>query len=123
MNKQVIVVGQNGSVEGKELPADGLEFLQNAVGGWVQAVDLSGAFEGITLWVNEEGKFDSSLTFNELATGIWEQSFGANTDYIMGNAVFTGGADDEGETLGLTYEQIAWLYSAFLLVKAMSEVE
>jgi hypothetical protein len=31
---------------------------------------------------------------------MWEKSFGM-TDIIMGDIVFTGGTDDEGETLSL----------------------
>ena len=36
---------------------------------------------------------------------MWENTFGL-TDLIMGDTVFTGGTDDEGETLPLSIEQI-----------------
>ena len=98
-----------------ELPQENeLEFLQGVVGGWVQAVPLSGAFEGMVLWVNEEGKFDSSLRLNTIATDFWVQSYG-NTDFIMGNALITGEADDEGETLGLTPTQASTVMSMALV--------
>jgi hypothetical protein len=77
-----------------------LEKLQDAVGGWVQAVDLR---DDLTLWCNEEGKL-IGLPNNVIGTHMWEKSFGM-TDVIMGNIVFTGGTDDEGENLGLPF---AW---------------
>jgi hypothetical protein len=73
-----------------------LQQLQDAVGGWVEAVDLSPT---LTMWCNEEGKLNG-LPFNSLATDLWEESFG-QTDFIKGNVIFTGGTDEEGETLGL----------------------
>jgi hypothetical protein len=110
-----VKVQQDGMVAAVELPQENeLEFLQGVVGGWVQAVPLSGAFEGMVLWVNEEGKFDSSLRLNTIATDFWVQSYG-NTDFIMGNALITGEADDEGETLGLTPTQASTVMSMALV--------
>lgn len=87
--------------------ADGsLEKLQNAVGGYVQAVDLS---EGVTMWCNEEGKM-MNLPHNPFGQTFWEIAFPVSefgrTDYIVGDIVITGGVDDEGDTLGLTSEEI-----------------
>jgi len=76
-----------------------LENLQREVGGWVQAVELTPT---ITMWCNEEGKM-IGLPLNYAATRIWTKVFGY-TDAIMGKVVFTGGADDEGETLPLSKE-------------------
>jgi hypothetical protein len=86
---------------------DTLGTLQGIVGGWVQAVDLQGKLAGFTLWVNEEGKF-GGFEYNEVATRLWEMSYG-DTDFILGNAVITAGVDDEGETMSLTDEQTAYL--------------
>jgi hypothetical protein len=81
--------------------ADGEELknLQREVGGWVQAIELTPT---ITMWCNEEGKL-IGLPLNYAATRIWTKVFGY-TDAIMGKVVFTGGADDEGETLPLSKE-------------------
>jgi len=76
-----------------------LKELQEAVGGWVQAVDFT---PQLTIWVNEEGKLHG-LPINPMATFLWEKYFGL-TDYICGNVIFTGGTDDEGYTLGLNEE-------------------
>jgi hypothetical protein len=55
------------------------------------------------MWVNEEGKY-SGLTQNPIATALWADMYG-NTDLIMGNVIIT--ADDgEGETVGLSDEQV-----------------
>jgi hypothetical protein len=83
-----------------DLEDDSLKKLQGAVGGWVQAVDLQ---DNLTLWCNEEGKL-IGLTPNVIGTHMFEKSFGM-TDVIMGDVVFTGGTDDEGENLALPH---AW---------------
>lgn len=97
--------------------ADGsLEKLQNAVGGYVQAVDIS---EGVTMWCNEEGKL-ISLPHNPFGQAFWEIAFPISefgrTDYIVGNIVITGGVDDEGDTLGLTSEEIETLLETVVSV-------
>lgn len=102
--KNALVIGFDESLEVVDLdsPEGSLEVLQNAVDGWVQAVDIN---ERLTMWMNEEGKLDG-LPFNGIATGLFQARFG-KIDIIMGNAVLTGGVDDEGETIGLTEEQVA----------------
>jgi len=67
-----------------------LKTLQDAVGGFIQCVDLL----GLTMWINEEGKIDN-LPFNPFATILWEAAFG-KTDLILGDIVLTGLPDDEG---------------------------
>ncbi len=87
--------------------------LSRAVGGLIEAVSLP---NGLTLWVNEEGKNDG-LAPNVLATRLFISAFGA-VDVIVGNAIITGGADDEGETLGLTDAQVAELVAELLYAGA-----
>jgi len=72
--------------------------LVQAVGGYLQAIVLS---EEITLWLHEEGKLEG-LPHNEVGQVLWDATYGAGTDYIVGNIVITGGAGEEGETLPLT---------------------
>lgn len=85
-----------------EAPQGSLRILQGAVGGWIQAVDIS---DNLTMWVNEEGKLEGLLP-NEFGTRLFSKRFGEGVDVIVGNIVLTGGTDDEGETLGLTDEQV-----------------
>jgi hypothetical protein len=84
---------------GEVVALDGisLDTLQTAVGGWVQAIDLD---EALTMWCNEEGKL-VGLPHNPFAQFAWDKVYGANTDYLVGDVVFTGGTGDEGETLPL----------------------
>ena len=87
--------------------------LSRAVGGLIEAVSLP---NGLTLWVNEEGKNDG-LAPNVLATRLFVSAFGA-VDVIVGNAIVTGGADEDGETLGLTDEQVTELVAELLYAGA-----
>lgn len=83
---------------------DLLQVLQARCGGYVQAVDLT---QTMTMWCNEEGKLNGS-EWNECATAIWHAIYGPS-DTIFGTVLFTGGADDEGETQSITDEDFARL--------------
>ena len=74
-----------------------LTVLQTECGGYVQAIDLT---DTLTMWCNEDGKFNGS-EWNECATAIWHAIHGP-TDTIFGTVVFTGTADDEGETQSIS---------------------
>jgi hypothetical protein len=90
-----------------EAPEGSLKVLQSAVDGYVQPVDLS---DDMTMWVNEEGKI-IGLIRNDKANTIFRNTFGA-VDVIMGDVIFTGGVDDEGDTMGLTDAQVNSLLQA-----------
>lgn len=102
MAKTAIQVKTSGEVTELDLTADSLSTLQTAVGGWVQAIDLA---SDLSMWCNEEGKL-VGLPHNPYAQFMWDKVFGAHTDYIVGDVVLTGGTDSEGETIGLTQEQV-----------------
>ena len=78
------------------------ETLKTAVGGWIERVSLGDT----ELWVNEEGKL-IGLEQNPIGTALWVEAYGFN-DYIAGDIIITGGADDEGNTLGLSDEQVEY---------------
>ena len=99
--KTAIRITTQGEVSTLDITADSLDTLQGAVGGWVQAIDLTA---DMTMWCNEEGKL-VGLPHNPYAQFMWDKAFGAQTDYIVGDIVLTGGADEEGYSLGLTAEQ------------------
>ena len=96
--KKALVLDTEGNFTTTDL-TDGDEYknLVRIVGGYIQAVPFT---ESITLWVNEEGKMDR-LPENSKATKIWEHFYG-KTDFIVGNAVFTGGTDEKGDTIALS---------------------
>lgn len=78
------------------------DVISRAVGGWIECVNLRGL--QVDMWVNEEGKLNS-LPENPTATALFMDEFGGG-DFIVGNVLITGGVDEEGETVGLTDEQI-----------------
>jgi hypothetical protein len=96
--KTALRINTDFTTEILDLETDILEKLQAAVGGLIQAVDLH---DDLTLWCNEEGKL-IGLTPNVIGTHLYEKNFGM-MDVIMGDIVFTGGTDDEGENLALPY--------------------
>ena len=89
-------VGENPEV--KEYQKIKYEDLKEAVGGWIEAVSLD---NGVTLWVNEEGKL----------IGL-KNNFVLGNMSIEGDVIFTS-VDDEGETTGLTDDQIDYVKSLF----------
>lgn len=100
--KTALQVTTTGEVTELDLSSDSLQTLQTAVGGWVQAIDLA---SDLSMWCNEEGKL-TGLPHNPYAQFMWDEVFGAHTDYLVGDIVLTGGTDSEGETIGLTQEQV-----------------
>lgn len=96
MTQFAVKVYPNGNTEVLPFVGDQLKLLQEAVGGWVETYTLD---ENLSIWFNEEGKIHK-LPFNQAATSLWMKHKGG-TDFIVGVAVFTGGTDDEGNSLGL----------------------
>lgn len=76
--------------------------IREAVGGWIECAHI--APYGVDVWLHEEGKL-IGLPHNLVGTRLWEAAYG-RTDAIVGDIVVTGGADEDGETLGLTDEQL-----------------
>ena len=103
--KQALVITPEGEMSKIDIATDALEKLQGAVDGWVQAVDLDSEF---TMWCNEEGKI-IGLERSPFAQYMWDKVFGAGTDLIVGTVVITGGTDNDGETIGLTDDQVSLL--------------
>ena len=80
------------------------QLLSDAVGGMIECVGLKDA----DLWCNENG-IAEGLELNMIASAIYSDAFGAGNP-VLGNVIITGSVDAEGETLGLTDEQVAyWL--------------
>ena len=101
--KSAIVIKTSGEIVHLDLKAsDELEALQSAVGGWIEAVDLS---EELTMWVNEEGKI-KGLDLNSIATALFDKHFENSFDVIVGDIVLTGGTNSKGNTVGLTAKQL-----------------
>ena len=82
-----------------------LEDLQQAVGGYVDAIECSIAGSAATTWINDEGKLVDEPERNWKVDVICPLA----GDWIAGSVAFTGGVGPEGETLGLSEGQIAEL--------------
>lgn len=102
--EQAVVIKTDGTKDIIEFEVGkSFSLIQKSVGGYVQVIGLPKS--KADLWVNEEGKING-LPQNPIATSIWVDEFGY-TDIICGDVVITGYADDMGETLGLSLEQVA----------------
>lgn len=96
MSKIALVVDSNFTATETGLS---LKELQAAVDGLIQPIDIR---ENLTMWVNEEFMFRSEPDANVLASAFFAEA-GGKYD-IHGTVVFTGGTDEDGNTLGLSEE-------------------
>jgi len=99
----------------------GLERMQDWVKapsqtyGLVEVVELK---HGIDMWLNEEGKYVFGTpipteVLNRRATMFAHEAHSISVhDVIVGNVLFTGGLDDDGETVGLSDEQVKYVQQA-----------
>lgn len=79
-----------------------LRDLQQAVGGYVEAVRFSLAGSDATMWLNEEGKLVDEPRRNWKADVVCPLAFG---DWTAGDVALTGGVGRDGETLALSDPQ------------------
>lgn len=80
-----------------------LSALQQLVGGYIEGVPGIAGTDG---YINENGKLDGSA-FNEAATKLMHaEGLLLPRDWVAGSLVLVG-TDDDGETVGLTDEQLA----------------
>lgn len=101
---KALIIKTDGTHEVKNfIVGDSYELIRDGVGGWIECVSLP--YLNADMWVNEEGKLNG-LPFNHIGTALWVGEYGL-TDIIVGDIVVTGGADEEGNTVGLTDETLA----------------
>lgn len=98
-----IEIDESGDFSALEMPIR-LEALQSKVGGYIQAIPTDDG--RLTFWMDEDGK-SKQLPLNTLATVLLDDKLPGflNHDYVCGTVVITGGANRNGDTLGLTIEQ------------------
>lgn len=80
------------------------DWLRRLVGGWIEGFPTPfGSCDG---WLNEEGKLEN-LPRNDLATAILrKENLLFDGDYIAGPFVITGPCDADGDTQGLSGDQL-----------------
>jgi hypothetical protein len=106
---KAVTIKATGEIETIEFTTENsYRTLSDSVGGLIEPVYLA---ENLTLWVNEEGKVYGQAV-NPIATAIFQSVFG-EIDIMVGDVILTGGYDDEGETLGMTIEQIEEVSTMF----------
>jgi hypothetical protein len=81
--------------------------INQAVGGYIEALGIVVAGKRVTLYLNEEGKLDN-LPLNPIATSL-TRGVVAEWDLIVGDVVVTGPPDGEGNDTGLAPEVVTAL--------------
>lgn len=115
MSQFAVKLSVDGNVEIIPFVENQLKTLQDACGGgYVEAITLA---DDLILWANEDGK-SKQMPFNQAATSIFIKHRGG-ADFIVGPVVFTGGVDEDGETLGISEERIHQLK----VYAAMSKID
>jgi hypothetical protein len=86
-----------------------LDYLQKVTGGYVETIPVPYDTKGeqLAMYLNEEGKLEG-LPYNPRATSLVRDVI-QGSDFIAGNVVVCGPADDNGYDTGLTDEQLAGL--------------
>lgn len=115
MAKHALVVRADLTAELIDIAEKELTKLQGVVDGLIEAVQVN---ENVTMWVNEEGLFRPDLKRNYLGSVILAVLSGGQQPVIKGDIVFTGSADDNGETKGLQQGDIDHITS---MVKRATE--
>lgn len=87
---QVIVKRVGEAQELVDVQGDVYNTLQAHIDGWFEHIELDVDGTVVDVWLDEEGKL-KDLPINLRVPG----------DVLVGPLVFTGGADDEGRTLGV----------------------
>lgn len=113
--KKALVVDSNGFSLEIDVEEDFLSKMQNAVDGLIEPIDLTNT---LTMWVNEEFLFRRSFEPNLLGTAMY-QSVGGD-GVIMGTIVFTGGTDSDGNTMGLSEEDLLTIESIARVAKELN---
>mgnify|MGYP006281245417 CR=1 FL=1 len=100
--EKALLIKTDGSREVLEFEVgDSYDLLSSSVGGLIECVTLDS--KSVDMWVNEEGKYICEYQ-NPIGTALYDDEFDAH-DYIMGDIVLAR-SNDEGETIGLTDEQL-----------------
>jgi hypothetical protein len=101
-----VIVNVSGSAEKVEFTDEtAYAVISKAVGGYIEAVRVTPT---LTMWVNESGLLEN-LPINEIGCFAYLTAFGTLRSPIVGDVIFTGTEDEEGNTLGIDAEGLAWM--------------
>lgn len=104
---KAIVVHADGLI--RRVDVRGYDGLVELVGGYIEHLPFGDG----SAWINENGKADG-LPFNKAATDLCRKfKVGiATDDFIVGNMVVTGPADEEGEDTDVTEKMARKIFSS-----------
>ena len=120
---RIMKLRSNNTVEiaNYETGADSLKVLQDAVGGYIEFIDLPK--QKAVMVVNEEGKLNG-LPTNVFASVLFYQNYAETRDFIVGDVAFLSAEGDEnGDPSGLSIEHANSLFAElqWLVDEAQSE--
>lgn len=99
--EKVIRITTDNHIQLAEVEEVDYDLLSSSVNGLVELVSID---RDVDMWLNEEGKL-LDLPTNIIATILWNKVFN-NPDIIKGDIIITGGADDMGNSVGLSDESL-----------------
>jgi len=99
--EKVIRITTDNHIQLAEVEEVDYDLLSSSVNGLVELVSID---RDVDMWLNEEGKL-LNLPTNIIATILWNKVFN-NPDIIKGDIIITGGADDMGNSVGLSDESL-----------------
>lgn len=96
-------------IEMPTIDDSGLGFLQSAVGGMIEHLDIRCENDSLDLWLNEEGLL-LGLPYNAVASYLvsrtWlELHYPSDDAFIVGDVILTT-TSDEGDLKGMTQAQV-----------------
>lgn len=114
------LVLSNCELEEREIK-DGLEALQEIVGGYIEIPFLGNDFNQnkIDIIINDEGKFIEGLNA-EIA--VVDKESGSVLDIVYGNCIFAS-HDAEGNTIGLDENQIQFVKKKLTTVVQLTDIK
>lgn len=98
MSDTTVTCRPNGTTSIYPLPSESLRHLQDQVGGYVDVIRLG---THLDMWVHDEALVHGDEL--NIAATKFAHRMGHTSQAIFGTVVITGGADDEGDTVGLTH--------------------
>jgi hypothetical protein len=115
---KAIIANTSGEISEVEYErADEYKVLSGTVGGYIESVRVT---PNLTMWVNENG-IGEELPLNYFGSLAYFVAFESKTP-IVGNVIFTGGTDDDGETLDIDESGEEWLTKLELLFIMMGGI-
>lgn len=109
---RTLTVDVDGGIHARTVKGSTLQHFYAEIG--CHTVDCVGLAADLDMWLDDEGLLVEEPRINHGATAI-AAMYGKTFQPYVGTVVFTGGVDDEGNTLGLDALQIKALRRAAVL--------